>query len=140
MVLRVVADLGVARELDLAGAVLDLAGHHSQESGLAGAVHADDADALAAPHGEIDVFEHHALAVGLRELLHADRLGAHAVGGRELDPHHAALGVRLDPLHLVELLDPALHRLGFVCLSAEAVYEALGLLALAGRFLALFSR
>ena len=83
--LRVVADLDAAADLDRAAVVRQLAGDHAQQRGLAGAVDADDADLLAAPDREVDAREHDVLAVRLRQALDRGSTSAtvRAVGGNE---------------------------------------------------------
>ena len=60
--LRQVADLDPGARPARARAGLQLAGQHAHEHGLAGAVGADDADALAARDDEVDVEQHGVLA------------------------------------------------------------------------------
>ena len=52
----------VAVELDAAAVGVDQAGDHVEHRGLAGAVRAEQADRLAAPHVERDALHHHAAA------------------------------------------------------------------------------
>ena len=69
-------------------------------------------------------------AVGLAHALELEHHPARARGLRELEVDLLPLGRDLDPLDLVELLDPALDLLGLGGLVAEAVDEDLGLLDL----------
>ncbi len=87
-----------------AGLRLEVAGQHPHEHGLAGAVGADDADALAAGDDEVDVQQHGVAAerdVDALERQHAlPAANAAAQGERHLAPlEHGPL----DLLHLVDL-------------------------------------
>ena len=63
------------------------------------------------------------VAVRLLQALDAHHLADGARGRREREPHHAALLIGLDRLHLLELLDPRLHGGGLVGLRAEPIDE-----------------
>ena len=137
VVLRVVAERHAVAELDRAAVVRQLARHHAEQRGLAGAVHPDDADLLAALDRQVDAGEHDVIAVRLLQPLDPDHVRDRAIRRREREPHRAALHVRLDLLHLLEELHARLHGLGLVRLRAEPVDEVCEPLALAGEVLRL---
>ena len=136
-VLGEVAGDDVAAEF--AGAALgrDDVGEDFEEGRFAGAVGADEDDALAAFAGEVEVLVDDVLAVGLLDVGEGDDLEAGARGLRELEVHLAQfLGGLLDG-DLLEAFDLLFFRLGaggHGGLGAEAVDEDLevGDLALLG--------
>ena len=86
------------------GARLQVAGQHAHEHGLAGAVGADDADALAAHHHEVDVEQHGVVAERDVDALEREHALAAADAAAQRERHPAALEHRaLDLLHLVDL-------------------------------------
>ena len=128
LILREVVDLNVVAQAVFAARERLDAGQQFDERRLAGAVHAHQGDAVAALDDEVHAAEDEFLAVALGDVLKlghdaAARLG---LGKRKMDG--LLFGRQLDALDLVELLDPALHLLGFGGLVAEAVDERLQLL------------
>ena len=130
LVLReVVEDHVVALEADALVGAVD-AGEDPHQRRLAGAVRPDERDAVAALDHQVDVPQDHVLAVRLAHALELEHDAARALRLGELEVDLLALGRDLDPLDLVEQLDPALDLLGLRRLVAEAVDEGLGLLDL----------
>src|SRR5205085_1864513 len=75
-----VRDAGAGAAYDRAARRLDLAAHELQERGLAGAVGAHDADAIAAHHGEREVIDERAAADRERHVVHLEHRLAQAPG------------------------------------------------------------
>ena len=108
-----------------------LAGQHAHQRRLAGAVVADERDAIAALDVQVDVVEHDVF-VAVR-LAHALQLEHHAPAlrrRRKLEVNALALGRHFEALDLLEHLDAALHLRRFGRLVAEAVDELLDALDL----------
>ena len=106
------------------------AGQDPHQRRLAGAVGADERDAVAALHHQVHVLEHDVLGVRSPHALQLeeDAAGPGRVG--ELETDLLALGRDLDQLDLVEHLDAALDLAGLGGLVAELVDEEGGLLDL----------
>ncbi len=102
------SDREARRALDLARIRIEVAEERADERRLAGAVRADDADAVARARGEREVLEADALAEGLRDPLGDEREVAHLRRVGELEAHHAHLGVLLDERVLLEALEARL--------------------------------
>src|SRR5262249_18342958 len=86
--------------------------HKLEKRRLAGAVDAHHAPALAAAHLEVEAVVDAAAAVALVHVGEARHVLAAARRRREVERDRLAAPWRLDPLDLVELLDPALHLRG----------------------------
>ena len=126
LMLREIADRKRLRGMPLAGERRQLAGDRLQQRRLAGAVGAEQPDALAVEDAPVEAFEHRRAArvaqrrvLELHELLRGDR-------HRREREFERAVGVRRrDPLHPLERLHPALRLLRLRRLGAEAVDERL---------------
>ena len=135
-------DVDVGAPCDGPGRRLQLAGEQPDQRRLAGAVGADEADLAAPLDDEVDAGDDVGAVVAARRAL---QLGAHArraLRGREGELGEQLLAGRdLDPVELLERLDPSLHLAGLGGLVAEALDEALRLgdhaLRLSGRGLEL---
>jgi hypothetical protein len=86
---------------------LELAGQHAREDGLARAVGADHADALAARHDQVDVEQHRVLAERDVDALEREHALAAAHAGAQRERHLAPL--EHGPLDLLHLVDLPLH-------------------------------
>ena len=124
--LRVVAELGGVAGLALAAIDGDLAGEDLEQGGLAGAVGADEHDAVAALDGEVEVLVDALFAVGLADFGELDDflVGARRLGEGELEGLARGAGF-LDAFELFEELDAGLDLRGFGPDLAEAVDEFL---------------
>ena len=122
-VLREVAQLHAAAERHAAVVRLGRAGHELEQRGLAGAVDAHHAPALAAAHHEVETLVDAAAAVALVDALQAHHVLAGARRRREIERHGLAAPRRLDPLDLLQLLHPALHLRGMRGARLEALDE-----------------
>ena len=107
-----------------------LARQHAHQRGLAGAVVADERDAIAALDVQVDVVEHDLVAVRLARVLQLEHHAAALGRGGELEVDALALGRHLEALDLLEHLDAALHLRRLGRLVAEAVDELLDALDL----------
>ena len=94
-----------------------------QQRGLARAVDAHDAPALAAAHLEIQPLVNDPRAIALVHVLQADHVLAGARRRREVERDGLPAARRLDPLDLFQLLDPALHLRGMRGARLEALDE-----------------
>ena len=99
-------------------------GHHPQQGGLAGAVAAHHAPALAAADGHREAVVDHVPAVRLRDPLQRHHLLARPRRLPEVESHDAAALRQFDLLDLVERLHPALHLRGLRRMRREALDEA----------------
>ena len=136
-VLREVAGDDVAAEVALAALDLDDAGEDFEERGFAGAVGADEDDALAALGGEVEIAVNDVRAVGLADVFQVDDLQAGARRLRELEVHLAQfLGGFLDGgfFQALDLFLFGFRARGHRGFGAEAIHEDLevGDLALLG--------
>ncbi len=127
VVLGVVAGEHPVAEASRAGVRRELAGRDLEEGALAGAVRADDGDALASQHLSVEPAVDRDRAVGLRHGLEAQHLPARARRLGEAEEHRVSMLADLDGLHPLEHLALALGlgRLGV--LRAEALDERLEL-------------
>ena len=104
------------------------AGEHTDQRGFAGAIDADQRDAIAAVDGEVDAFEHLLGAVILREIAHLHHRAARWRRLRKGEVDDGLFLRQLDALDLVELLDAALDLLCLGGLIAEAIDEGFQML------------
>ena len=102
-----------------------LARQHAHQRRLAGAVRADQRDAVAALDVQVEVVEDDEVAVGLARVLQLEHRAAALGAGREVEVDLLALGRHLDRHHLLEHLDPALHLRRLGRLVAEPIDEHL---------------
>ena len=127
LVLRVVVHLDVGAEGPLAAVEGQGARQDLEQRGLPRPVHPDERHALAALDGEVRAPIHDLVSIGLVDVGEAgdDPPRARGLGKLEMDSPSAR--VDLDPIHLVEHLDPALDLARLRRLIAEAVDEPLDL-------------
>ena len=125
LVLREVADGQPLAAQQLAGLRREVARDRLDQRRLAGAVDAEDADAIARAHGEADVGQHAALAIAERQAVGVEQpLGQlHRFG--ELEAPLALRARRFDGGQPLEHLQPALRLPCLGGLRAEAVDELL---------------
>ncbi len=134
LVLREVADGQPLPAQQFAGLRREVAGDRLDQRRLAGAVDAEDADAVARAHGETDVGQHAAFAVAEGEAVGVEQPLGQLDGLGELEAPLALRARRLDRGQPLEHLQPALRLPCLGGLSAEAVDE---LLQVGGRALVL---
>ena len=130
VVLRVVGHAHVVPEAHLPVIGGELVRDDPQERRLAGAVAADDGDALAAVDAPMEAPVDDLVAEALAHALEAQDLSARARHLWEAEAHGPVRLARLHQLLAGEQLDPALHLPRLAGFEAEAVDEALGLGAL----------
>ncbi len=88
-ILRQVVDAHAAPHGNRAGVRAIQAGDHAQQGGLAAAVQADQADAVAAVDQQVDLVQQHALAKLLGDVLQRDQVH----GWSLIEPDHRFLRV-----------------------------------------------
>src|SRR6185437_2310714 len=104
-------------------------GEKAQQRALAGAVLADEADAVAALQDQIKMLEDVLVAVALADGAQLEHAASDGLGLGKGEVNRLFLGRHLDLGHALELLDAALHLRGLGGGVAEAVDEDLELLA-----------
>src|SRR5215471_11886052 len=108
------------------------------QRGFAGAVHANESDAVAALDDEADITEDFLLTVTFSDLLKLRYDAAARLRLREGEMDGLLFRRDFDPLHSLQFFDAALHLLGLGCLIAKAVdkdlqlLDALALIAVGG--------
>ena len=100
VLLRVVADVDVVTEVELAEVRVGLAREDSQQAGLAGTVQAEHEQPIAAADIERDVLEHRRAAVGLRQTVRGDDRGT---TGRRIGELHPQRAIALVDVHALRL-------------------------------------
>ena len=107
-----------------------LADQRLHQRRLAGAVGAEQCDAIAGFEDETDLVQHRVVAVTAVGVGHAQQRVRQLRRRRELDPQRALDAHRLGVGHLGQALDPRLRLLGLGRAGAEAIDEALQVRAL----------
>ena len=126
LMLREVADREPLRREPLARARRERPGERLEQRRLAGAVGAEQPDALAGQHGPVEVREdRRRVPVAERDVLEPNELPRGRVDRRKRELERAVDVRRGDPLHPLERLDPALRLLRLRRLRPEAVDERL---------------
>ena len=102
-----------------------LAREHAHQRRLAGAVVADQRDAVAALDVQVQVGEDHELTVGLVHVLQLEHRAAALLAHGEVEADLLPLGRHFDRHHFLEHLDAALHLRSLRRLVAEPIDEHL---------------
>ena len=102
-----------------------LAREHAHQRRLAGAVRADERDAVAALDVQVEVAEDDEVAVRLAHVLQLEHRASALAAGREIEVDLLPLGRHLDRHDLLEHLDAALHLRRLRRLIAEPIDEHL---------------
>src|SRR5262249_44574571 len=130
LMLREVADLETLRFEAFAVAHVDRAGQQLDQRRLAGAVRAEQRDAVARHQAQLDARQPYAVAVARRRFVESRKRIRQRFGFAELETDRRRGAHRRDLDHALERLDAALRLARLAGLRFEAVDEALQVRAL----------